>query len=273
MFGKLMKYELRSVMKDFLFVWIGILALSVINAFTVGYGDTDVDGFKAFLLVVLPLLVLFALYIAAFVIAILYVLRRFWQGLLGQEGYLMFTLPVTAGQLIAAKALTALILEVVSVLVAILGGLIILTVQVPPETWGFTLRDVCVKLLEVLKDEPLFILAVVELAVLMLLSACQANLHLYAGMSLGHLAKKNRVAWSAVAVVGLNLALSLVSALLGRIVGEVQINLDLGMLPYPQGVSAGLAAGLGLACFYSAVICAAWFFLSRYVLKNKLNLE
>ena len=86
MFGKLMKYELRSVMKDFLFVWIGILALSVINAFTVGYGNTDVEGFKAFLLVVLPLLVLFALYIAAFVIAVLYVLRRFWQGLLGQEG-------------------------------------------------------------------------------------------------------------------------------------------------------------------------------------------
>ena len=100
MFGKLLKYELRSVMRDFLFVWIGILVLSTVNAFTMGLGnDPEVDGFKAFLLVALPLMVLFALYVAAFVIALLYVLRRFWNGLLGNEGYLMFTLPVKPTQL------------------------------------------------------------------------------------------------------------------------------------------------------------------------------
>lgn len=273
MFGKLMKYELRSVMKDFLFVWIGILVVSVVNAFTMGYGnDPEVDGFKAFLLVVIPLLVLFALYVAAFVIAILYVLRRFWQGLLGQEGYLMFTLPVKPSQLIAAKALTALILEVVSVLVAFVGGMIIVMVQVPVDTWGFTLRDVWAELKTVIGHEPMYLLVAAEVGILLLLSACQTNLHLYAGMSLGHLAKKNRVAWSAVAVVGLNVALSVVSGVLGRGFGNVLSELDF-LRVLENGVADSVAAALGLACLYSLIICTAWFFLSRYVLKNKLNLE
>jgi hypothetical protein len=159
----------------------------------------------------------------------------------------------------------------VSVAVAIAGGLIILVVQVPPDTWGFTLRDVWQTVLVVLKDEPLFLLAVVELFVFMVLSACQTNLHLYAGMSLGHLAGKNRVAWSAAAVVGLNVAVSAVSGLLGRFAGDIQ--LEFGLLEFPQEMSAGMAAGLGMACVYSAVICVVWFLLCRYILKNKLNLE
>ena len=36
---------------------------------------------------------------------------------------------------------------------------------------------------------------------------------------------------------------------------------------------SAMAAGMGLACLYSALLCAVWFFISRYVLKNKLNLE
>ena len=70
MFGKLMKYELRSVMKDFLFIWVGILVLSVVNAFTMSLGNNqeldgfkgnnqELDGFKGFLFVAVPLLVLF----------------------------------------------------------------------------------------------------------------------------------------------------------------------------------------------------------------------
>jgi len=273
MFGKLLKYELRSVMKDFLFIWIGILVLSTVNAFTMGLGnDPDVDGFKAFLLVALPLMVLFALYVAAFVVALLYVIQRFYRGLLGNEGYLMFTLPVTPTQLLAAKALTALILEVVSVLVALIGGAIILVVQIPPDTWGFTLGDVWQEVRQLIGNDPMYILLGVEFLLLMLLSACQANLHLYAGMSLGHLAKKNRAVWSAVAVVGLNMALSTLSAIAGRLLGGLSLTIDLSQLQELSAVD-GICAVLGVACLYSAAICVLWFFLSRYILKNHLNLE
>ena len=271
MFGKLMKYELRSVMKDFLFIWVGILVLSVVNAFTMSLGNNqELDGFKGFLFVAVPLLVLFALYIAAFVVALLYVLQRFYRGLLGNEGYLMFTLPVSPAQLIGAKALTALILEVVSVVVAILGGVIILLVQAPADFWN-VFHAGWQELTRVIGENPAILLVAAELLLVLLLSASQANLHLYAGMSLGHLAKKNRIAWSVVAVVGLNMAVSILSGWLGNVFGT-RIAIDLTGMNYMNGVHA-TAGMLGLFCLGSLVLNLMYFFISRWILMHKLNLE
>lgn len=271
MFGKLMKYELRSVMKDFLFLWIGILVLSVVNAFTISLGNNqELDGFMGFLFVAVPLLVLFALYIAAFVVALLYVLQRFYRGLLGQEGYLMFTLPVSPAQLIGAKALTALILEVVSVVVAILGGVIILLVQTPADFWN-AFHAGWQELIRVVGENPSMILVAAEFVLLMLLSASQANLHLYAGMSLGHLAKKNRIAWSVVAVVGLNMAVSMLSGWLGNAFGP-RIAIDLTGMSYMNGARATVGL-FGFFCLLSLVLNLLYFFISRWILMHKLNLE
>lgn len=273
MFGKLLKYELRSVMKDFAFIWMGILVLSVVNAFTLNLGNrSDLDGLAAFLMFILPLLLLFALYVAAFVIAILYVLQRFYRGLLGDEGYLMFTLPVTPGQLIGAKALTALILEVVSVLVAVLGGLVILFVQLPPDIWGFPVKEAWKTLCRALAQEPEYIFVAVELLLLMLLSASLSNLHLYAGMSIGHLARKNRVAWSAVAVVGISIAVSVLSGILARLGIRIDLPFELFEQFTPDTASA-IMLGLGAACLWNLALNLVYFFTCRGILTHKLNLE
>ena len=134
MLGKLMKYDLRSCLRKFGPLWIAAVALSVLIGLSFRY-VVDVEGGRSglitFLLGVLPSMVLFGLFVAMAVLALIFVCERFYKGLLGDEGYLMLTLPASAGAHIASKGLTALILELASALVALLSGFLLVTVYRP----------------------------------------------------------------------------------------------------------------------------------------------
>ena len=111
MLGKLMKYDMRSGFRKFALIWIGLAALGVINGFTVKY---VLDGEKQnqlvnFFLGVLPMMLLVALYVAMGIFVLVFIVERFYKGLLGDEGYLMFTLPVTTSAHIGSKLLTGMI--------------------------------------------------------------------------------------------------------------------------------------------------------------------
>lgn len=63
----------------------------------------------SFVFGVLPMILLVALYVAMGIFVLVFIIDRFYKGLLGNEGYLMFTLPVTSTAHIASKALTSMI--------------------------------------------------------------------------------------------------------------------------------------------------------------------
>ena len=123
MLGKLMKYDFRCMLRKFGPLWIGLIGLAAINGFTVGHvlENKNMDGILAFLLGGLPVVLLFALWVATGVMMIVFVCERFYKGLLGDEGYLMFTLPATPAEHIASKLIVALVMELITALVALLG--------------------------------------------------------------------------------------------------------------------------------------------------------
>ena len=55
-------------------------------------------------MIVFSLVVIVAVIVAIFVMNVIIVIQRFWNGLLQEEGYLMFTLPVTTRSLILSKS-------------------------------------------------------------------------------------------------------------------------------------------------------------------------
>ena len=57
------------------------------------------------------------------------VIQRFFRGLLGDEGYLMHTLPVSPWQLIGSKLLCAVVTTLLSIVVAILSILLIMPIS------------------------------------------------------------------------------------------------------------------------------------------------
>ena len=118
MLAKLMKYDLRSCLRKFGPLWLAVIALSALIGLSFRYvidAPGGQSGLVIFLLGVLPSMVLFGLFVAMAVMALIFVIQRFYRGLLGDEGYLMFTLPASAGAHIASKGLTALILEILGV--------------------------------------------------------------------------------------------------------------------------------------------------------------
>ena len=123
MFGKLLKYDFRSMLKQFAFIWPAALVLAVINRFTLnGLDSSSAVGETT---AGITMLVYVAILVAMFAVTMIFVIQRFFKGLLGDEGYLMHTLPVRPWELIGSKLLCAVATTLLSIVVAICSILFI----------------------------------------------------------------------------------------------------------------------------------------------------
>ena len=121
MLGKLIKYEIKSIYKYFLVLYAFIIA----GAFT-SYGTISASsgllsklGFSSFILCIFAMM-------ALGVLLLIFTITRFNTSLLGDEGYLMFTVPTSTHNIIWSKAIAILIFDVLSVLIVclVMGGYI-----------------------------------------------------------------------------------------------------------------------------------------------------
>ena len=276
MLGKLIKYDFRCLIRKFGPLWLGAMALAIINGFTTGHvlESESIHGILSFILGGVPMIVMVSLWIALGVMMIVFVCERFYKGLLGDEGYLMFTLPATVGEHIASKLIAALVMELVTALVGILSILLFALVY---DARGMIAEfsDLFRMIREVMGDLPrgtgLFIFLTVITSIV---SAAASNLHIYQSIALGHLARKNRAAASVLAFIGISIGLTILISLLSpmtRTVGQDILELLNG--DTAQTFIRGLNRALGVMLAWSAVQCVAFFFGSDAVLTHKLNLE
>ena len=277
MLGKLMKYDLRSMLRKFCPLWIAAVALSVVCGLYFRLMDSvSSSNFLMKMLVALLPAALFGIFVAIGIMTLVFVCSRYYNGLLGDEGYLMHTLPVTASAHIASKGLTALILEVVSGLVALLCiSLVALTYSGAELLRGW--REVMAMFRQI--DFPAATPWLISEALLVgLAAAATETLKIYAAISLGHLAKRRRVLWAVLAYVGIDVALNILlgfeasSGLLARIFsGSWGFFADSGAVTaHGLGILAG---AMGSVLLWELLLGAAFFFLSRFILKKHLNLE
>ena len=276
MLGKLMKYDFRCMLRKFGPLWLGLIALAAVNGFTVGHvlDNGNMQGFMKFLFGVVPIILLFALWVATCVLMIMFVCERFYKGLLGDEGYLMFTLPATTKQHIGSKLIVAFVMELITGLAALAGMLTFVMVY---DGAGFIqgLRELADVLARHAAEIPKGTVGlIIELFLLMIASTVCTDLQIYLAISLGHLAKKNRVAMSVIAFVGINVALSLLLSAISPLFGHIDLNVTadtfddaLKMISHYGSIALWTAIG------WTAVKSAAFFFGSDLILSKKLNLE
>jgi len=282
MLGKLMKYDLRSSFRRFGALWIAIAALAVLNGFSMRglfAQAAERSSLVRLFVSVLPPMALFGLYLATGILLLVFTCERFYKGLLGDEGYLMFTLPASVSAHIASKTLSAMIVWVLSFLVALVSGFLLLTVYRPE---GFT--DMLRQLPELLRrlDMPAAVPWLVLEGVLLALAGTAAEiLKLYTAIALGHLAKKHRGLWAVLAYIGIN---TLQSFLFGLFMERAAANSWLNSFFQSWEVAiddgqwvvygSNLAAGaMGIAIAVILALCAVYFFVTRLILTKKLNLE
>lgn len=108
MLGKLMKYEFRATAIYFLPIYVALVLVSGLRYAVSLISQRFSNGFSAFSefsLSAIYLLLAVGLAITTFIVIII----RFYKNLLGTEGYLMFTLPVSVSQNILAKLIPSVV--------------------------------------------------------------------------------------------------------------------------------------------------------------------
>ncbi len=251
MVGKLMKYELLAIFRTLLYMSVVSLVLACIARIFLAVNADSVAGvlFTFFAIMVAIMLVF-----VAFVVSV----SRFFQSLFKGEGYMTFSLPVSATQLLVAKLLSAIAAMFIGVLVCVLSSLIIFT-GFTGELWEeivLMFNNILNVYGSVLSSDPLL---VVELIFNLIVTIPMSLLVFFLIESLGQLFTNHRKGYT----FGIGVAFLVVVSLLESFCFDPIF----GIL---ADVNVHLANGLQI------IVCAAvdvgCFFVTRYLLTKKLNL-
>ena len=261
MLFKLLKYDFRAMWKQFSLIWGAALALALANRFSIfwdvddhaiGLSDTTTSGITVFAFM--------SVITAMFVIAVIFVVNRFSKGLLGGEGYLMFTLPVRPWELVASKLICGTVTWIGCGVVALLSPFIMAPVnwlelmQFP--FWSDILRGIMKHpgTLALMAEFCLVILAFIVLFISVM----------YLAMAIGHLFSRHRRLISVAAFIGLYI---LIANVYGRVVSYRFIQSLMNTVNVNAYSSMLTAAAIMLipAAIFLAAVC--------WILENKLNLE
>lgn len=262
MLGKLLKYDIRAMWKQFSMIWPAALIIALINRFTLPFnqGSGNEVGVKSELLAVITITVFVGVMCAMFVVAMVFVLTRFYRGLLGDEGYLMHTLPVQTWQLVLSKLICAVIVTVLNVVVSFLAMFLMM-----PINWT-ALFDVIQwqRLLQGLMKQPDALLYLGEFFLLCGTALALMVTIVYLSMSIGHLFHRRRVLMSVVAFFALDIAGNLIISLIN----------ELGMLGFLNKMAEwGGHTGFWVGIVLLLIPAVLMFLATSYLLKHRLNLE
>ena len=262
MLGKLVKYELRSSFKKLGVLWLAALAMLALNTVILNVVELP-DSFWSTMLITLPVMMLFITCIAVVVMSFVFIVTRFYKGMLGDEGYLMFTLPVKTSELVLSKAIGAFIVQLISAAIAVVP--LIVTVIFHPDEVSEVLSGLSEIYSELHMSGPLYMVIVCVSA---LVAAVELVFRLYLSMSLGHLAKKHRVAWSVGAYVAVNYLVGAASAMvqLAFACNFIMSQATGSEVRYPIEMLIG-----NLVCYI--IFAVVEYVLTLSILKKRLNLE
>lgn len=276
MLRKLIKHELRATSKIFLSLFAAVVAL--MGGFQMIFlvarlltGRDDTHPLLALLFGLFSVLSAFAL-LAMMAVLVIVPVQRFYKNVLGDEGYLMFTLPATPAQQILSKLITALIWMFAGIIVCILAVLLFawnlpdITTAVPSIPASFQAQT-----------GVSFYLALFLFGLFMLLVFANIYLHFYLCIAIGGQWPQNRLLASAVAYLILNAVLQFV-VFFGIIAAALIFSsADISFFRSLQSLAKQSPTGffygmLGVSAVVMIVLNLVYFFVTRWLLSKRLNL-
>ena len=289
MLKQLLKYEFKATKSLYFGLYLALALLSVVLGVTFRQEHALAHSTSFQNLEVILMIVYVSVILAIAVLCFVNTIQRFYQNLLGREGYLMHTLPVNENQLILSKLLTSMVWVLCSGLVGIvcITGMVsigVLDAEVLgtvnwdswKQLWGMLYGELGAKFWLVM-----FWTILINLARLADLILC-----VYAACMIAHLFQKYRMVSGILAFIGLNVVENQIDKLLGtnhanlfvdityRVADVDVTGVTYGMTPM-QTMTTAFGAGSGyLFCFVvTSAFAAAYFCLTRWLMKHKLNLE
>lgn len=270
---KLMKHEFRATGRTMLPMYLLTLAMAL-GARVSMRNFLETDNTWLNMIGVLLMMVFVCLMAAICIMSVVIMVQRFHQNVLGDEGYVTMTLPVSVHAQVWSKLLVSTVWFALTIVVVVLGMVVLIYEQdlIPQIFRGFAM------LLEELdlKWTVHGVLWVLELLILAVLACCAVCLRFYSAMAIGHSFANYKVPISVVVFFALQaLMQSLVTALgvgfnavggleaLGGAVEQLMSNAPVA------GTHMVLWGSIGLTVVSGAV----YYVLTVYFLQKRLNLE
>lgn len=271
MLRKLIKYEFKATGRIFFPLYLALIIIAFIQRL---FFQFNIENMGSIVINILSLIVpsLFgAIVMAICVVTFVMTIQRFYKNMLGREGYLMFTLPVSVSKLIWSKLIVVMVWIILSVIVGSVAFMIVI----------FNFNDL--KLLfsefgnmmsQIFSGGIGFISIMIE-GILLVLAACASEvLSIYLCMAIGQLSDKHKGLCAVGAYIGISIIVGNVvfAIIAGADSTPFVLNLvERFLMPMDpiQAMNVTLIAML-LFCLIEATV---YFLVTKYLLTKKLNLE
>ena len=259
MLGKLLKYEIPAMGRKLL----PLYAAWAVTALLLGLTTQSAESKSEFMVVISALLYT-AIATTIFVMTVILIVQRYRNSLLGDEAYFNHVLPVSVSAHIGNKAISALIWIIITILVAILTGLLIgIGALIVGNFDGFSFREFLNALFNVDFNIPKqFWLSAVEVIVLGIASTAKTIMQIYAAVTIGHQAP-NR---TTLASIGAYILILIFESTVGRAFMPLLITME-GMDTFAS-ISRVFIPALLATIGFSAI----YFFVCKYLMEKRLNL-
>jgi len=279
MLAKLMKYEVKATARWFLPLYVSVLLFALINKLTwygpfmenkFSFTDSSINNpalsgnsFVPVIKGIMSSLFMFIyvmLFVGLFVATLIVVIQRYYKSLLGDEGYLMFTLPVNAWQHILNKLVISALWCLLSSIVGICSILILIPREALQELPYAFAR---VKEFIGVSGIVIFVLGAVTSLVLGILK-------IYSAISLGHLFNKYKLLLSFV----MYLAIDAITQVVWMLITVFSVNISLNKIDFASMSNLHQVKYVFAALtVLNVVFSAGHFLLTSYLVKRRLNLE
>lgn len=265
MLGTLIKYEFKAVGRLLLPLYGAWLIAAVLLGLSIGN-----DGMgQSPLFITLSGILYGGFTMVAVILTCIMLIQRFYKNLLGNEGYLMFTLPVSTSKHLINKTFSAAVWGTIGILVAILSGFLIAGCI---EGFGSLLDQGGIWLGDVkvmIKEEPSSILLVLEILLIIFMAFAETAAKVYAAIAVGHQWSNHRVLGAIAAYI----IFAIIESIIGNIIGAITDGLDWSFTENNLSVIASTHLTMIMIIVFFAVVAAIYGFISWKLLDKRLNLE
>lgn len=257
MLGKLLKYEFKATGRILLPLYGAMVLVGLITSFFI-----NENSFGASQAIFTMMYI--GICIVSVVITFLLVIQRFSKNLLSDEGYLMFTLPVSTSSLIISKLIVAVCWGIVGTIAGIISGIALFATVIPWSNIPEMLHYIFTHLGSINSRDWLLMF---ETMIGCIFSYALFVMAIYTSLSVGQLpfAGKHRK----VASIG---AFFIIYVIYVTVVSVTGTSLALNA-PRSWLLSLPVTAQFGIAMGVQLVVIAILFLLTRFFLKKHLNLE
>ena len=274
MLGQLIKYELRATVRYFVPILAAVLIFATLNTlFGINLTQSEQERIGWFQVLIFSLTIF--MMIATIILWLVITVMRFYKNMLGDEGYLMFTLPVSTHQLILSKLIVACLWNIACIIISCLA-IFIMFWSGMGEMYALFFKELGIGLSYFMDEFQLtsayIILLWVESMVAWLLSVASYVLVLYLSMSIGQLMNEGKLIISFVAFIGINVVMQILSfVVFGVLFGSGVLNnveIWIEHINAPTMLHMVMIGSIVIAAFMNAIM----YFISHWLLSHRLNL-